>query len=185
MNKDYFFNPVSLSFMYQHHFPFSYHFIRVPVHFHKTDIIIISYCLFYDIDHRLLPHFYLPVFKQKSRKKRIASYLFISSVHHRVHQVQSTMHFKGYITICYTLLVFYRHTALDHNLRFPLINGDTHTDGSLPVFQQRLSLDVKQHTECTTSFFNSHTSCIFSGTKLNRIVPNQTMQNIENQRKQN
>ena len=36
-----------------------------------------------------------------------------------------------------------------------------------------------------TSFFNSHTSCIFSGTKLNRIVPNQTMQNIENQRKQN
>lgn len=72
-----------------------------------------------------------------------------------------------------------------HNLRFPLVNGDTHTDGSLPVFQQRLSLDVKQHTQCTTSFFNSHTSCIFSGTKLNRIVPNQTMQNIENQRKQN
>ena len=80
--------------------------------------------------------------------------------------------------------IFLKAGTVDHNLRFPLVNGDTHTDGSLPVFQQLLPLDVKQHTQCTTSFFNSHTSCIFSGTKLNRIVPNQTMQNIENQRKQ-
>lgn len=133
MNKDYFFNPVSLSFMYQHHFPFSYHFIRVPVHFHKADIIIISYCLFYDIDHRLLPHFYLPVFKQKSRKKRIASYLL---------SLPCTIAFTRFNPQCIskaTLRSVIRSSfstgfALDHNLRFPLINGDTHTDGSLPFF---------------------------------------------------